>query len=92
MVTQWSSATDCHILSLTGLNASVYSTGLNAQKLQVDWLGLEFSVSTSSMSTDIQLNYQFDLVVGVLVGSPTRLFIGSVSLQVETRISVMAGR
>ena len=42
----WStSATDCHMLPLTGLNASNY-TGLNDQKL---WVGI--SVSTFSMNT-----------------------------------------
>ena len=50
---------DCHILPLTGLNASVY-TGLNAQAISGwmdgcvrvwDGMGMEISVSTSSKST-----------------------------------------
>ena len=43
-----------HRLPLTGLNAFVY-TGLNAQKLYVDWYGMETSVYTSS--NNIQFRY-----------------------------------
>ena len=46
--------TDCYLLSLTGLNAFVY-TGLNAQSYKGDKMeGMDFSVSTSSMSTALQ--------------------------------------